>query len=204
MKKTQPEKKGAAAKKPAPAKKPAKKAVTKKKPELTPPPEPAPRRIIIGDHEAGHHYGVTEKTIYNWRKDGMPAKSIPGNRWEYDLDQTDPWVLNKQATGDGDPEVIAAKRELIKEKARKARADANIRDREDELAEGNILDRPYYELFIAELIQEARDAILRVPAFFHNHLCKKCQSKISELRTQLETALTSLARLKDGPEDDEG
>lgn len=174
-----------------PAQAPAK--VTKKQP-----------RTIIGDHIVGQHYGVTSKSIYNWRKEGMPATALPGNQWQYDLDKTDPWVEAKRQTGEGDEDLAAIRKEIAVTKLRSERAKAADLERRNELAEGNVLDRSATELAVCEAIQATRDKILRIPTLFHGHLCKKCQPKTEELRSQLEHALTELAtKLRERPDDDE-
>jgi phage terminase Nu1 subunit (DNA packaging protein) len=185
---------------------PAKKPKAKAKPKAEPKTEPPAKRTIVGDFELGQHYGVDKKSVYNWRKDGMPATKLPGNKWEYDLDQTDPWVEAKRHTGEPDDELSAIRKEIALTKLRTERAKASSLERENELAEGNVLDREATELKITEVIQSTRDALLRIPTVFHAHLCKKCQPKRDELKKQIEHALTQLAKklteLRDDEDDD--
>lgn len=177
-------------------------ATSKSKPIKRSKPKPkAPKRklanprVIVGDHELARHYEVTSKTIYNWRLDGMPATELPGNRWQYDLDQTDAWVESRRTTGEGDEELRQIKRRTAEAKMRSAIAQAEDDERTNQIKEGNVLDREATELAIAEMNQAARDEILRVPTHFHSHLCKKCQPKaLDELKKQLEHALTQLAK----------
>lgn len=181
-------------KKPA-AKSKAKPAVKRKvKPKVVETP-PTPARLIVGEHELARHYEVTSKSIYNWRLDGMPATELPGNRWQYDLDLTDGWVESRRNSGEGDDELRQIKRRTAEAKMRSAEAQAEQDERENQIAEGNVLDREATELAITEMIQATRDEILRIPTIFHSHLCKKCQPKSQdELRKQLEHALTQLAK----------
>lgn len=169
------------------------------------PAEPAKPETVKGDSALAARYGRSTKTIYNWRKEGMPCAADPSDAtsYVYDPKKTDAWVLARNESGEGDTKAAAVRLALNKEKLRKAKADADQAERENELAEGNVLDRETYELFAAETIQESRDAILRVPTYFSSHLCKKCQGKIEELRSQLETALRSLAKLAEGPTADD-
>lgn len=181
---------------PKPTKQPGKKPPAKKA-TRTPKPaavEPETTRTIVGDFELGQHYGVDKKSVYNWRKDGMPATKLPGNKWEYDLDQTDPWVAAKRHVGDVDDELNSIRKEIALTKLRTERAKAASLERENELAEGNVLDRTATELKITEALQAMRDSLLRIPTVFHAHLCKKCQPKKDELRKQIDHALTALAK----------
>lgn len=183
------------------ARKPAKPATAKTKATRA---QPASERKIVGDQALAKHYSVTSKSIYNWRIEGMPAKKLPGNKFAYDLDETDPWVKEKREATAQDKELQELRREKERTKVRIEKARADSAERRNELDEGHILDRDTYELFMAEVIQETRDAILRVPSFFYNHLCKKCQGKKQELVDQLEEALIRLAtKLAEGPPDDE-
>lgn len=182
------------------AAKPPKKTPAAKKMAKASAPKPQPKtelpasRTIIGDHELGQIYGVDKKSVYNWRRDGMPATKLPGNKWQYDLDQTDRWVEAKRHVGDADDELNSIRKEIALTKLRTERAKASSLERENELAEGNVLDRAATELKITEALQAMRDSLLRIPTVFHAHLCKKCQPKKDELRKQIEHSLTQLAK----------
>lgn len=190
-------------KKPAAKAKPKAKPVAKSKAKPKAEPVKAPR-TIVGEHEAGLHYGVSSKSIYNWRREGMPAKELPGNRWEYNLDETDPWVAEKQQKAAQDEELAKIRKQKEETKLRIEKAKADQAERKNQLEEGNVLERDTWELFAAETIQEMRDGILRVPTFFHGHLCKKCQRKTTELKGQLEDVLIRFAnKLREGPSDEE-
>lgn len=38
---------------------------------------------------------VSEPTIYNWRRAGMPSKEVALNRYEYDLQDVTRWLSRK-------------------------------------------------------------------------------------------------------------
>lgn len=80
------------------------------------------------------------------------------------------------------------------------KAEADRVEREELVARGDLVSRPDYELFAIEVIQGARDELLRLPNECRRHLCKKCQPKVSEIRTLIEKALNNLAKLPKGPE----
>lgn len=167
-----------------------------KKPAKPPPPEP---RIISGDQKLAEHYGVTTKTVYLWRGQGLPAIDR-GRGWDYDLDKTDPWVrAMREEDGDESGEAGKLTLEIRKAKLRIEKSEADRLERQEQEARGNILPLDEYRLFAAETIQDARDHLLRIPRQLRTHLCKKCQSKITELETMIHKSLQQLARLSDGP-----
>ncbi len=167
-----------------------------------PPPEvkpvPAAPRILAGDDALAKHYDVTTKSIYDWRRDGMPAIR-DGRGFKYDLDQTDPWVQAKRGAGGNTEEVAALQLELKRAKLRAEIAEANRLEREEAQAIGNILPLDEYKLFAIEQIQAARDSFLSVPKQMRPHLCKKCQDKLSELQSLIDKTLRQLGKLPDGP-----
>ena len=60
-------------------------------------------------------------------------------------------------------------------------------EREEQEARGNILPLDDYHLFATEVIQEARDSLLRIPRLMKPHLCRKCQTKAAELETLIQS-----------------
>lgn len=171
------------------AKKPAKQAKTKKK----------DREIVSGDLALSRRYGVSTKTIQNWRGNGLPCIER-GHGFDYDVAETDPWVEEYRAENSDDEETGSLNRQLKEAKLRQELAEAARAEREEQAAQGNILPRDDYELFAVETIQNARDQLLRIPKQMKHHLCSKCQSKIHELEKQLKTALEQLAKLPAGPD----
>lgn len=164
--------------------------------------KPAPeRQIVSGDQALAKHYGVTTRTIYQWRGDGMPCIDR-GRFFDYYLDETDQWVSEKRAEEGGDEEAGSLNKQLKEAKLRIELVEAERLERQEEEARGNILPRDEYELFAAETIQDARDQLLRIPRLMKNHLCSKCQKKVTELEKQIKTALEQLAKLPEGPDKD--
>lgn len=144
------------------------------------------------------HYGVTPKTIYDWRRDGMPAIK-DGRAFKYDLDRTDSWVTAKRGASGASDEIAELQIELKKAQLRSEIADANRREREEAQAVGNVLQLDEYKLWSMERIQEARDALIRLPRLMRPHLCKKCQEKLTELESLIDKTLRQLAKMPDGP-----
>ncbi|MES2791993.1 MAG: hypothetical protein V4719_20430 [Planctomycetota bacterium] len=124
----------------------------------------------------------------------MPGKKLPGNKWEYDLDETDPWVESRREIGELDDENKLIKKRTLEAKMRIVEAKAEEEERSNEIAERNVLDRTAIELKITEAMQAMRDGLLRIPTLFHSHLCRKCQPKKDELKKQIEHELTQLAK----------
>lgn len=163
-------------------------------------PEPVPeRRIISGDQALARTYGVSTKTVQNWRGVGLPSIDR-GNGFDYDLNETDPWVAAYRTEGDGDEETGSLNKQIKEAKLRIELAEADRLEREEEQARGNILPRDEYELFATETIQNARDQLLRIPRLMKSHLCSKCHKKLQELEKQIKTALEQLSKLPTGPD----
>lgn len=162
-------------------------------------------RIVTGDHALSTLYEVSTKSIYNWRREGMPARELPGNQWEYDLDQTDPWVKQRRESGEADEKTKRIKLRKLDAQTRIVEARAESEERDNEIKERNVLDRTAAELKLTEAFQALRDALLRIPTLFHSHLCRKCQPKKDELKKQIEQELKQLAKklAKLGESDDD-
>lgn len=158
------------------------------------------KRLISGDQALAKHYDTTTRTVYQWRQDGMPATERDRG-WEYDLDLTDEWIAARR-TDDRDGLISAElNHEIKRAKLRIEQAEADRLEREEQEARGNILPLDDYHLFATEVIQEARDSLLRIPRLMKPHLCRKCQTKAAELETLITKALEQLGKLHDGPHD---
>ena len=171
------------------AKKPAKQAKTKQK----------DREIVSGDLALSKRYGVSTKTIQNWRGNGLPCIDR-GHGFDYDVAETDPWVEAYRLEHADDEKSNSLARQIREAELRQELAKADKAEREEEAARGNILPRDEYELFASETIQNARDQLLRIPRLLRTHLCKKCQPKANELEKLIKTALEELAKLPAGPD----
>lgn len=163
-------------------------------------PDPVPeKRIVSGDTALARQYGVSTKTVQNWKGYGLPCIDR-GNGFDYDLNETDPWVEAYREEDGSDEEAGSLNRQIKEAKLRIELAEADRLEREEEQARGNILPRDEYELFATETIQNARDQLLRIPRLMKSHLCSKCHKKLQELEKQIKTALEQLSKLPTGPD----
>ncbi len=153
---------------------------------------------LVGYQAVADRYDVSTRTVQDWIKKGLPAHG-PARRRHFYASQTDPWVADFRRASDNDGEP-SPRAELLQEQTRRERARAEREERQNQVDAGELVPRREYELFATEMIQEARDALLRIPHQYKRHLCKKCQGKIGELEELIETALSNLAKLPEGPE----
>jgi phage terminase Nu1 subunit (DNA packaging protein) len=171
------------------------KPATKAKPATPTPLEPQPEkpsRLISGDKDLALHYGRSTRTIQSWRDKGLPFKDLGFHKYQYDLDQTDPWVDDFTAgdESDGDSSVrkerervkLAIDKELFEKVAR-----------ENAEAKKNILPKDEYELHLVERNQLVRDALLNIPKQMRRHLGPKSEKQLAELTKLIEKALNQLA-----------
>lgn len=132
-------------------------------------------RQIVGDQELARHYVVTPKTVYSWRQIGLPHRE-EGRQYVYDLDKTDPWVEVQQRAKPSTQELgPGAKLKLAREAERlkQDRIKASMMEREEAAALGNVLNRDEWELFAIEVVQQARDQIMRLPKMLCKHVPAK-------------------------------
>lgn len=159
----------------------------------------AKARIVSGDPSLAKHFGVSTRTIYQWRCAGMPCEDH-GRYFDYDLDQVEPWVSSYRSEVNDPEEGGSLNRQLKEAKLRVELAEAARLERLEEQARGNILPLDDYQLFATETIQNARDQFLRLPKEMKSHLCPKCQGKLKELESLVLNILEQLSRLSDGPD----
>lgn len=47
---------------------------------------------MINTKQLAEHFGVSEMTIFRWRKNGMPYKNLNYNMCRYNLDLVEKWL----------------------------------------------------------------------------------------------------------------
>lgn len=166
------------------------------------------RKTVIGDQKLAAHYGVSTKTVYEWRQKGMPCRKF-GSTWEYDISETDPWVTvaKKRANGgaaDTDTANTATRIKIAREaeQLRLARAKANQAEREEEIARGNVLNRADYELHVAEAMELIQTQMMRVPMALTPMVPAKYRPQLkAEGEKKVRSILQQTAKkLSEGPE----
>lgn len=176
--------------KPKAASKPAKPKPAKPRPE-NPPPE-KPKRLINGDKEFALHYGRSTRTIQTWRDKGLPFTELGFHQYQYDLDQTDPWVdeftSGEDAEGDSSVRKEREQVRLAIEKEQLAKL-----TRENAEADGNILPKDEYELHLVEQNQRVRDFLISIPQQMRKHMGPNSQKQLAELTKLIDKGLNQLA-----------
>ncbi|MDE2100781.1 MAG: hypothetical protein KGL39_26280 [Patescibacteria group bacterium] len=153
--------------------------------------------IIRGDIEAARIYGVSTRTIKTWRDEGMPA-SKDGREYLYFREKTDPWVeLKHRAAADNGDLSPIGKVKLARELARlrKEKVEAGRAERQEEAELGNVLRRDEWELFAIEVVQKARDRLMRLPKMLCKHVPRKCHKVLqTEGEADVRKILEEMAR----------
>ena len=131
--------------------------------------------LIRGDLDAARRYDVSTRTIKTWRDEGMPHER-DGRECLYNPAKADPWVELKRKAGDGANLSPVTKVKMARElaKLRKEKVEASQAERKEEAELKNVLRRDEWELFAVELIQKARDQIMRLPKMLCKHVPRKC------------------------------
>jgi phage terminase Nu1 subunit (DNA packaging protein) len=156
--------------------------------------------LIVGDDKLAAVEGVTTKTVYNWRKAGLPCRKVEGGQFEYRLADVRAFLEAYRPAEDAEGAKLAhlLKRAAIEEKVAKVRK----LKRQEQLAAGEVLDREVYELHLVEAVQKARDRFLRLPESIGKLLPPESRQEITdELRREILVTLNELhADLERGPE----
>ncbi|QDT96253.1 Helix-turn-helix domain protein [Gimesia aquarii] len=156
-----------------------------------------PVKCIIGFTAAAERWDVSDKTIQNWIKKGLPVSGTQRKR-VFDVSECDAWVASyRDEKADRDSQKL--NEELKKEKLLQEKLKRKDLERKDLIADEKLISREEYELFAAECVIEARDQMLTLPKEMRRHLCKKCQSKVKEMQTMIEQALQRLSEIEEGP-----
>lgn len=180
--------------KPKPKSKSTAKQTTAQKPAAKKPQaEPEkPSRVITGDKDLALHYGRSTRTIQTWRDKGLPFTELGFHQYQYDLDQTDPWV-DDFTSGDDSEDGSSVRKEreatrLAIEKEQLAKL-----TRENAEADGNILPKDEYELHLVERNQRVRDFLLSIPQQMRKHMGPNSKKQLAELTKLIEKGLIQLA-----------
>lgn len=164
-----------------------------KKPVAASKEEPAVSRIIKGQKAFAKHCGVTTKTVQNWQDGELPFTDLGGNKYEYDLDLTEPWVATFHAKSAKDPEALKVRSQREDARLRLDLVDAEVAEMDLAARKGNILPRDEYELFLIEHNMLVRDSMLAIPKQMRRHLGPNSQKILHELERLINKALEHLA-----------
>jgi hypothetical protein len=111
--------------------------------------------------------------VQTWRDEGLPCRA-DGRQFSYLFSETDPWVeLKRKATETTLSPVGKVKLARETARLRKEEVEAGRAERQEEVELGNVLRRDEWELFAVELIQKARDQIMRLPKMLCKHVPRK-------------------------------
>lgn len=148
--------------------------------------------IVIEQKEAADRLGVTARTIRDWRDQ---HSDFPDCSAGYDLDAITAWRdrLAKKGSEDGDAArklKLARQAEALKrDRLRTRDAELDIAEREKEL-----LPRPTWELFAANLLSGLADWCEQLPDLIAGQCCKKCQKTLGDrIKKELDRRREQLA-----------
>ena len=155
--------------------------------------------VVASQKEAAEKLGITDRALRQWvKEDGFPDCSAG-----YDVAAIRTWreALGRKGST-VDRRVKRLKLRALREQVRIKTAEADKREREENEAKGNILNRETYELYVIECEQKARDRLLRLPKLLCRCVPKKFHATLQrEADSELRKILEELVRdLEKGPD----
>lgn len=159
-------------------------------------------QIVKLQKEAAELLGVTPTALRQWAK--LPG--FPDCSNGYDVEAIQRWRQEQDRKGsDTSHTLTKLKLGIQAQELRIKKVRADQAEREEQLAQGNILPRDEYELFAREVITIARDRLQAIPQTLCRLVPKEFHSAIlTEGKDHIRRILTELARaLEDGPSEDE-
>lgn len=148
--------------------------------------------IVTLQVEAAERLGVSPKSLRNWIKE----PGFPSIKKGYDVEKIQAW--RDQLGKKGSEQSLSQQQtneQLAREKLRKATADADKAEREEEEAKGNVLKRDEYELFVQEHIQVTRDRMILIPRTLCKYIPKKYHVRLrTEGEKEVRKILAEFAR----------
>src|SRR3990167_1956606 len=157
--------------------------------------------IVAEQKEAADKLGVTERTLRDWREQ---HPDFPDCSAGYDLDAITAWRdrLAKKGSDRGTQmqtlKVARAAEALKRDKIRTRKEELHLQEQEKEL-----LPRPSYELFLANILSGLADWCEQLPDLLAGECCKKCKKAIGpRIKAELDRRREQLAEdLKRSPQE---
>lgn len=125
--------------------------------------------MIVDKKTLADIFGVDERSITTWAKDGMPVHKVGGRGKsnEYDTVAIIAWHLERKvdkATAEGDFEPDSAMgAELIKQRTRKTAADADLSEHKLQLARLEVVPADQVLAAWSAIVADFRQAALQLP-----------------------------------------
>jgi len=151
------------------AKKAGKPTKKRAEPEITAAPE-----TVTGDEGLGAVFSVSARTVQSWRNRGLPCQR-DGRSFIFNVEEARKWVDLFRRSTETTTSTPGGKIKLSRERAklRIDRAKAAQAEREELAAGKNILKRDEWELYAIEVVQQARDRLMRLPKMLCRHVPQK-------------------------------
>src|ERR1051326_4469132 len=148
--------------------------------------------LVTSRKEAAQQLDVTERQLGNWKKE----PGFPDCSQGYDLDAIRKWRETNARKGSKEGKLLRRlKAAGLRQQLRIRRAEADRIERRELEAQGNILNRDVYELFLIESQQKARDRLLRLPKLLCANLPAKFHRTLqAEADKEIRKVLIELAR----------
>ncbi|MFV0444405.1 MAG: hypothetical protein ACK5Q5_12620 [Planctomycetaceae bacterium] len=117
--------------------------------------------LIHEQKQAAKLLGVTTRTLRDWR---AANPDFPDTTNGYDIEAINRWRAAHEAKGSDEADLAAQLNKAIKvQKLRREKALADRAEREERIAQGNILARDEHETSFREIITVARDRLISLP-----------------------------------------
>ena len=123
--------------------------------------------------EVAKRFGVSTKTVENWRANGMP-----GTRGNYSAKAVASWRDKSQRKTAANTEVSEARRGIFEAERRVKEANANLREIEVAERQASIVHLADVENFIAELLAEIRRQHEKIPVDMFKGVEPKIRTRI--------------------------
>jgi hypothetical protein len=154
----------------------------------------------MNQKQAAAALGISDRALRMW----MTEPGFPDCSSGYDVDIIRQWRDERNRKGSETSDQLQKLRvAMAAQKLRHQKAVADRKEREEEMALGNILPRDELEVALREIIQLTRDEMLALPQLLSRLVPKKHQAKVlAECKKEVEKRMTAFARRVERVEDD--
>ncbi len=157
--------------------------------------------IVDTQRDAANALGISDRQLRTWLQEPDFPHRADG---KYDLQKIRAWQEISGRKGSAiDEQVKKIRARTLHAKMRAAESEAGKREREEAIAEGNILERDEYELFVAQSLTLLRDNMLSIPDRVARFVPAKLRPKVrKEVADEIAKFLLQASRALEGGPDD--
>ena len=154
-----------------------------------------PTGIVSSRNDAASLLGITPRVLGDWAKEPwFPADGKTPAGWNVPLIRKARDTYGRKGSEQSE-KAIKLKLDLNAQKLRRETTRADKEERDQQVAQGNLIPRDEYELAMIEQITMARDQILTLPKLLARIMPKKFHKKlISEGDRKIRNVLEQLAK----------